>query len=65
MPRFVDLLSESSRPKWAELYKQFKGREWEKPSSDERAISCEPKLESLEEIDKLMREKPYGRMGRG
>jgi len=58
MARFWESLSESSRPKWAELYKQFKGREWEKPLRDERAIQCVGKLEDTEEIKKIMKETP-------
>jgi len=61
---FVDSISDRTKENWAELYKQLMGRPWEKASSDERAIQCEPKLESLSEIDKLMRQKPHGRMGR-
>jgi len=65
MAKLWELLSERGKANWAELYKQLTGRKWEEPSSDKRAIQCEPKLESLEEIDKLMRQKPHGRMGCG
>jgi hypothetical protein len=65
MAKLWELLSERGKANWAELYEQFMGIPWEKASSDDRAIHCEPKLESLEEIDKLMRQKPSGRMGRG
>ena len=58
MATFVESLSESGKVMWAELYKQFMGKKWENPTKGERAIKCEPKLENLEEIDKLMRQKP-------
>jgi len=58
MAKFWESLSESGKPKWAELYKQFKGKKWVPPAQDKRAIECETKIESLEEIDKLMRQKP-------
>jgi len=58
MATFVDLLSESSREKWAELYRKFMGKKWTPPAKDKQAIQCETKIENLAEIDKLMKEKP-------
>ena len=58
MATFVDFLSESSRANWAELYKQFTGKQWAPPAQDKRGIQCETKIEDLAEIGKLMRQKP-------
>ena len=58
MANFVELLSEQSRSKWAQLYKRIIGREWTAQDKPGRGIECETKIESLEEIDKLMREVP-------
>jgi len=58
MATFVDLLSESSKPKWAEIYRKFMGKKWIPPKRGDRAIECETKIEDLAEIDKLMKEKP-------
>ena len=56
MATFVELLSEQGKVNWAKLYKKLKRKKWEVPTN--KAIQCETKLESLEEIDKLMRQKP-------
>ena len=61
---FLEALSESGKANWAEIYKQLTGKKWVPPERDKRGIQCEAKLESLEEIDKIMRQKPHGRMGR-
>jgi len=58
MATFVDLLSESGKAKWAELYKQFMGKKWKPPAQDKRAIHCEPKLEDATEIAQIMKQKP-------
>lgn len=63
MATFVGSLSELSKPKWAELYRKFTGKKWVPPKKDKRTIHCETKIEDLQEIDKLMRQKPQGRMG--
>jgi hypothetical protein len=55
---FVDSLSEKGRANWPEIYQRLTGKKWENPTKDKRGIKCETKLESLEEIDKLMRQKP-------
>jgi len=56
--KFWESLSEQSKPKWAELWKDKMGQDWVPPERDKRAIKCETKLEDTTEIDKLMREKP-------
>jgi len=53
----TDSLSEKSRETWPEIYKKLTGRKWVSPKKDQ-PIKCEPKIESLEEIDKLMRQRP-------
>ena len=58
MANFVELLSEQGREKWAELYRQITGKKWDSGEKPERGIECDPQLESLAEIDKLMREVP-------
>jgi len=58
MATFVDFLSEKGKANWAEIYKQFMGKKWTPPKSGKRAIKCEAKIESLEEIDKLMKAAP-------
>jgi len=61
------LLSEEKREEWAKRYNKRFGVEFIPPKRPEWewAIQCETKIEDLEEIDKLMRQKPHGRMGRG
>ena len=46
-----DTLSEENRKKLAQCYEQLTGKKFIPPKG-------EPQIESLEEIDKLMREKP-------
>jgi len=58
MANFVELLSEQGKENWAQIYKQLTGKKWTPPMKDKRGIRCETKLESLEEIGKLMRQKP-------
>ena len=58
MATFTDFLSEKGKANWAELYKQFMGKKWTPPAQDKRAIECETKIESLAEIDKLMKAAP-------
>ena len=58
MATLWESLSEPSREKWAELYKQFMGKQWAPPAQDKRAIECETKIEDLAEIGKLMQQKP-------
>jgi len=64
MAKFWELLSERGRVAWFLLCQQH-GIVISEPTRDERGIQLEAKIEDLEEIDKLMRQKPSGRMGRG
>ena len=57
MATFTDFLSEKGKANWAELYKQFMGKDWIPPFKDKN-IECETKIEDLAEISKLMKEKP-------
>ena len=58
MATFPESLSEPSREKWADLYKQFMGKKWTPPAQDKRGIECETKIEDTAEIGKLMQQKP-------
>jgi len=58
MATFWESLSEKSREDWPEIYQKFKGKKWENPIKDERGIQAETKIEDIEEIDRLMRQKP-------
>ena len=58
MATFTDLLSEKSRTSWPLIYKQLTGKKWKPPEKDKRGITCETKIEDLQEIDKIMRQKP-------
>ena len=60
MAKFTELLTEQGKEKWAELWLKHMGKKWEVPTN--KAINCETKLESLEEIDRIMRQKPSGRI---
>ena len=55
---FLEALSESGKANWPVIYKKLTGKKWVTPERDKRGIQCEAKLESLEEIDKQMRDKP-------
>jgi len=55
---FIDSLNEQSRKRWPRIYKAIKKRVWKPPEKDKRGIQCETKIESIEEIDKFMRQKP-------
>lgn len=65
MANFVKAISEQTKGNWLELWRRFMGKEWDPGNEDDRGIEVEPQLESLEEIDRFMRQKPSGRMGRG
>ena len=58
MVTFWESLSEPSKANWAEIYKKLTSRDWKPPAQDKRAIQCEPKIEDISEIDKLMRQSP-------
>ena len=53
-------LSKENQRKLARFYEQQFGRKLTPPSRDKRAIHLEAKLESLEEIDRLMRKPGRG-----
>ena len=55
MTKLTELLSESSKADWAEVYKQLTGKDWKLPKKG-RSIDF-PKTESISEIDRFMREK--------
>lgn len=65
MATLWDSLKPGDRQKLVEYYQQQFGKEFILPKCGDRPIQCDTKLESLKEIDKLMRQKPHGRMGRG
>jgi len=56
MANFVDSLSESGKRNWLKLYKRFKYREWKPEEKDKRGITCETKIENLDEIGILIRQ---------
>ncbi len=58
MAKLWGLLPESSKENWPEIYQRLTGRKWVPPKSGKPVIKCEAKIESLEEIDKLMRAAP-------
>ena len=60
-----DSLSIQNKRKLARFSRKKLGVFFRPPGSKKKAIEVEPKIESLEEIDKLMRQKPHGRMGCG
>ncbi|MBA7466135.1 hypothetical protein ES707_01310 [subsurface metagenome] len=52
------ILKPEDKLKWARFYKELDGFEFIPPNSPSQTIQCETKLERLEEIDRLMRQKP-------
>lgn len=60
MAKFYESLSDRSKLTWPEIYKKLTGKEWEETTKDKRGIRNEPKLEGIEEIDKLMRQPGRG-----
>jgi len=60
--RLYPLLSEEKREEWAKRFKKRFGKDFIPPKQpiqkDKQAIICETKMESIEEIDKFMRQKP-------
>ena len=70
MAKFVDVLSEKSKERWTGtekcdgkekvkgIYEHFTGKKWVPPVKDKRGIRCETKIESPEEIAKIMKQKP-------
>ena len=59
MGRFCDLLSDEGRVNWWRLCKEF-GVNPDQVEKDERRIHLQGKLESLEQIDRLMRKSGRG-----
>jgi len=51
-------ITKENQERIAKRYKERFGIELVPPTKDKRAIRCETKIESLEEIDKLMRKVP-------
>jgi len=49
-----DTLSEGNKKKLAQCYEQLTGKKWTPPKRDSMPIQ----IESLRELDKLMKEKP-------
>jgi len=54
------ILKPEDKLKLARLYQELAGFEFVPPENPGHAIKCETKLESLEEIDRIMRQKPRG-----
>jgi len=65
MANLWQILSPENRDKLAKFYEEKYGKPFLPPGRHDRDIELDTKLESLEEIDKIMRQKPSGRMGRG
>jgi len=53
-----DQTTEEGKKALARAYKQLAGREFRPPRRKRRAITCDVKVENLQEIDKSMRETP-------
>ena len=53
-----DCITKENQERITKRYKERFGIELVPPTKDKRAVQCEVKLESLEEIDKIMRQKP-------
>jgi len=64
MATFWQILSTENRNKLARFYEQSFSQPFLPPERHEERVRLQGKLESLEEIDRLMRQKPSGRMGR-
>lgn len=52
------ILKPEDKLKWARLYRKLAGFEFSPPNSPSQTIQCEIKIESPEEIGKIMRQKP-------
>ena len=59
MATFWEAVSERTKPNWEKLWREVKGKKWEIPTKD-RGITCETKIEGLEEINRLMRKPSRG-----
>jgi len=65
MANLWQILSPENRDKLAKFYEEKFGKPFLPPERHNRDIELDTKLEDLQEIDKFMRQKPHGRMGRG
>lgn len=61
MATFWQILSVENRNKLADFYEEKFGKAFVPPRRQEERVRLQGKLESLEEIDRLMRQKPSGR----
>ena len=64
MAKLWDYLSIQNKRKLAKYYRKRGYGFFKPPGSQKPAVEVKTKLEDLEEIDRLMRQKPRGRMGR-
>lgn len=64
MAKLWDCLSIQSKRNLAKYYRKHCAGFFKPPGSQKHDIEVQGKLEDLQEIDKLMRQKPRGRMGR-
>jgi len=60
MATLWQILKPEQKLELASLYRKLAGFEFIPPESPKQAIRCETKIESLKEIDKIMRQKPSG-----
>ena len=58
MTTLWQILKPEDKLKLATLYRELAGFEFVPPGSPDQSVQCETKLESLEEIDKIMRKVP-------
>jgi len=65
MATFWQILSTENRNRLAEFYEENFGTAFIPPGRHDKDIEIKAKLEDLEEIDRLMRQRPAGRPGRG
>jgi hypothetical protein len=54
MPYFFELLTDKAKKKFTKIALQIKGPDW-------KPILSGPELENLDEIDKIMRQKPQSK----
>jgi len=65
MATFWQILSIDNRNRLAEFYEEKFGKAFIPPGRHDKDIEVKTKLEDIEEIDRLMRQRPAGRPGRG
>ena len=58
MATFWHILKPEQKLGLAKLYRELAGFPFVPPGDPDRSVQCETKLESLEEIDKIMRKVP-------